>query len=127
MTTVRAAPFQQSNIFGLPLVDEIAHDGTGVIHAVRIATAAQLSPGCEFIDYAIVPPGTSIGDHRHAPHEEEFYLVLSGTGTMRLEDETFPVSAGDLIRNLPGGLHGLANDGIEDLRLFIFAFTQTLE
>jgi len=124
---VRTAPFRRCNIFALSLMPEIAHDGDGYIRAVRIAAGDELTNGCEFIDYAVVPPGTSIGDHRHAAHEEEFYLVLSGSGVMRLEDETFPVAAGDLVRNLPGGLHGLANTGSEDLSLFIFAFTQPLE
>lgn len=117
------APFRRCNVFSLPLREEIAHDGWGWIGAVRIAAGDQLAGACEFIDYAELPPGTSIGDHRHPADEEEFYLVLSGAGTMRLEDETVPVVAGDLVRNPAGGLHGLVNTGARPLRLFVFAFT----
>jgi len=108
------------NIFRLPLGPEIAHGGVGTIGAVRIARAAELAGACDFIDYAELPPGTTIGDHRHGPTEEEYYLVLAGTGRLRLEDDVFPVTAGDLVRNPPGGLHGLRNTGPEPLRLFVF-------
>jgi mannose-6-phosphate isomerase-like protein (cupin superfamily) len=108
------------NIFTLPMLAESAHGGDGLINAVRIARAGDMAGACDFIDYAEVPPGTSIGDHRHGPHEEEFYLILAGRGLLRLEDQTREVSAGDLIRNPPGGLHGLRNGGDEPLKLFVF-------
>ncbi|CAM3726309.1 cupin domain-containing protein [Kibdelosporangium persicum] len=120
MTRQATQEFHRCNIFRLPLRPEVAHGGTGVIEAVRIATGETVDGGCDFIDYAVVPAGTSIGDHRHRLDEEEFYLVLSGIGTMRLEDRTFPVTAGDLVRNPPGGLHGLVNAGPDPVRLFIF-------
>jgi mannose-6-phosphate isomerase-like protein (cupin superfamily) len=109
------------NIFQLPLEQVTAHDGTGVVRAVRIAAGASIAGGCEFIDYAEVSPGSCIGDHRHPVSEEEYYLVLAGLGTMRLESATVTVTAGDLVRNPPGGLHGLVNTGGETLQLFIFA------
>lgn len=121
------APFRIRNILTLPRAQEIAHNGSGYISAVRVAARAELAGSFEFIDYAEVPPGSSIGDHRHSAQEEEFYLVLSGTATMRLEADTVAVTAGDLIRNPAGGLHGLTNTGGEVLRLFIFALTLALE
>lgn len=108
------------NIFQLPLRSEIAHRGRGTIRAVRIARAADLAGACDFIDYAELPPGTTIGDHRHGPLEEEYYLVLDGSGLLRLEEEVIPVTSGDLVRNPPGGLHGLRNTSTEPLRLFVF-------
>jgi mannose-6-phosphate isomerase-like protein (cupin superfamily) len=115
--------FSRCNLFTLPLEPTIAHGGTGPIEAVRIATRADLEGGCEFIDYAVVPPGAAIGFHEHPPDEQEYYLVLGGGGRMRLEDEEFTVTAGDLVRNPGGGGHGLSNTGAEDLRLFVFAVT----
>jgi mannose-6-phosphate isomerase-like protein (cupin superfamily) len=108
------------NIFTLPLLPESAHGGDGLVNAVRIARAGDLAGACDFIDYAEVPPGTSIGDHRHGPDEEEFYLILAGRGLLRLEDRTGEVAAGHLIRNPPGGLHGLRTIGDEPLKLFVF-------
>lgn len=115
-----AAPFSRAGLYSLPLRFEPAHDGAGATGAVRVASGAQVQGCCHFIDFAELPPGASIGDHRHADDEEEYYLVLSGTGTMRLEDEYFPVHPGDLVRNPPGGLHGLRNTGAERIRLFVF-------
>jgi mannose-6-phosphate isomerase-like protein (cupin superfamily) len=123
MTRAEVGEFHRCNVFRVPLRPEVAHAGTGTIEAARIATGEMVAGACDFIDYAILPPGTSIGDHRHRADEEEFYLVLAGTGTMRLEDETFPVTAGDLVRNPPGGLHGLVNTGPDPVRLFIFELT----
>jgi mannose-6-phosphate isomerase-like protein (cupin superfamily) len=117
---VRADVFRKCNIFTLPLRPEVAHDGVGHIAATRIVTGEDLAGACAFIDYVELPPGTSIGDHRHGADEEEFYLVLGGTGVMRLDDETFEVTAGDLVRNRPGGLHGLVSTGPDPLRLFVF-------
>lgn len=109
------------NIFRLPLEQVTAHDGTGVVRAVRVAAGDSIAGECEFIDYAEVSPGGCIGDHRHPVSEEEYYLVLAGRGTMRLESATVTVTAGDLVRNPPGGLHGLVNTGEETIQLFIFA------
>lgn len=117
----KPAPFRRCNLFAVRLREEIAHGGEGLIEAARLATREELAGGCEFLDYAVLAPGTSIGDHRHPAHEEEYYLVLAGTGVMRLEADTFEVAAGDLVRNPAGGLHGLTNTGREPLSLFIFA------
>jgi mannose-6-phosphate isomerase-like protein (cupin superfamily) len=108
------------NLRTLQLADQPAHAGTGYIRFARIAQRGDVVGACNFIDYAIVPPGASIGDHRHAVNEEEFYLVLSGTAVMRRESELVSVRAGDFIRNPPGGLHGLRNEGPEDVELFVF-------
>jgi len=69
---------------------------------------------------ALLPPGASIGLHRHRDDEEEFYLVLEGTGTMRCDGEEFPVRPGELVRNPPGGAHTLRNTGDVPLRIFVF-------
>jgi mannose-6-phosphate isomerase-like protein (cupin superfamily) len=110
----------RSNLFRLRLEPTVAHGGTGTIEATRFATRDDLAGPCNYLDYAVLPPGTSIGEHRHGPDEEEYYLVLSGRGSMRLEDRELAVVAGDLVRNPPGGRHGLVNDGDQPLALFIF-------
>ncbi|MGP3948508.1 cupin domain-containing protein [Streptomyces sp. 7N604] len=72
------------------------------------------------MDYVEVEPGGSIGRHLHGPDEEEFYLVLDGHGWMYLDGIETAVRAGDLVRNRPGGEHGLTNVGDDTLRLFVF-------
>ena len=113
-------PYNRSNLRRVQLSDVQAHGGDGLIRFARLADRESLVGGCNFIDLAELPPGTSIGPHTHARTEEEFYLVLQGRGEMTRNGETFLVESGDLIRNPPGGTHSLRNTGTEALRIFVF-------
>jgi mannose-6-phosphate isomerase-like protein (cupin superfamily) len=113
-------PFSRCNLDALPLARKNAHGGEGLIQFRRIADAASLAGGCNFIDLAVIPPGVTIGRHRHADDEEEFYLVLAGRGRMFRDGEEFEIGPGDLVRNRPGGEHGLRALGPEPLKLFVF-------
>ena len=108
------------NLSRLELVDIQAHGGDGLIRFARIVDRTAVEGDCNFIDLAELPPGSSIGQHSHAMSEEEFYLILDGTGEMTRNGEVFPVTAGDLIRNPPGGTHSLRNTGLQSLRIFVF-------
>jgi mannose-6-phosphate isomerase-like protein (cupin superfamily) len=61
--------------------------------------------------------GSSIG--YHVQKEEEVYYILSGTGEMNMNGETFSVRSGDAILTHPGSSHGLKQEGKEDLVLII--------
>ncbi|HKE16416.1 MAG TPA: cupin domain-containing protein [Kofleriaceae bacterium] len=108
------------NLRDLALAEVQAHGGKGLIRFARIADVGDLAGPCNFVDYAEVPPGASIGRHRHGDDEEELYLVLEGAGEMWRNGEIFAVRGGDLVRNPPGGEHGLRNTGDTALRLFVF-------
>jgi mannose-6-phosphate isomerase-like protein (cupin superfamily) len=112
--------FDRCNLGSLPLENVQAHGGEGLIRFVRVADRSALLGGCNFIDLAELPPGTSIGTHTHRSSEEELYLVLEGSGHMVRNGEAFDVAAGDLIRNPPGGTHSLRNTGAGPLRIFVF-------
>jgi mannose-6-phosphate isomerase-like protein (cupin superfamily) len=118
-STVPPRALVRCNLRELPLSQVRSHGGDGEIRFARVAAADAFAGGAHFVDYAELPPGTSIGRHRHADDEEELYLVLDGTGTMWRDGEQFGVTAGDLIRNRPGGEHGLCNTGTQPLRLFV--------
>jgi mannose-6-phosphate isomerase-like protein (cupin superfamily) len=112
--------YDRSNLTRVELSNLRAHGGEGLIRFARLADRQSIVGGCNFIDLAELPPGTSIGPHTHAGSEEEFYLVLHGLGEMTRNGETFTVEPGDLIRNPPGGTHSLRNTGTEALRIFVF-------
>lgn len=112
--------FDRCNLHELPLSHVQAHGGEGVIAFHRVTEPTAMRGFCNFIDLAVLPPGTSIGRHTHSRTEEEFYLVLAGSGTMWRDGAEFPVHAGDLIRTPPGGSHSLANHGSVPLRIFVF-------
>ncbi len=111
--------FDRCNLSELAMEHGPQHDGEGEIFFRRIAARQDLDGPCNFIDYAEIPPGCSVGRHHHEPDEEEFYLVLGGEGEMWRDGEVFRVRAGDLIRNKPDGTHGLMNVGSEVIRLFV--------
>jgi mannose-6-phosphate isomerase-like protein (cupin superfamily) len=98
-------------------VDVVAHDGSGCVRTTRVIDTAHRS-GFRFIDLTEIPPGSSVGVHRHGD-DEEVYVIISGTGRMLLDGETFEVGPGDVIRNVPGGTHGLANTGSEPLTMVV--------
>jgi mannose-6-phosphate isomerase-like protein (cupin superfamily) len=112
--------FDRCHLDRLDLQSIQAHGGEGLIRFARVADRGALEGGCNFIDLAELPPGTSIGPHSHDRSEEEFYLILAGSGRMTRNGDVFEVQAGDLIRNPPGGTHSLRNTGTEPLRIFVF-------
>jgi quercetin dioxygenase-like cupin family protein len=103
----------------LPRVSKVAHDGAGEVEVAQVVPTNELASALEFIEYVEVPPGASIGHHRHGA-DEEVYVVLDGRATMTIENERHDVSSGDLILNPSGGAHGLVNDSAEPVRLLIW-------
>lgn len=117
---MNAGSFDRVNLAEVATASTVAHDGDGEIRFARLVERAQTEGTCNFVDLAVLPPGASIGRHRHATDEEEYYLVLEGDGTMWRNGDEFDVRQGDLVRNPPGAEHGLRNTGTTDLRLFVF-------
>lgn len=117
--------FDRANLHTAPHERVTAHGGDGQIEFCRLVESGALAGGVNFIDHAVLPPGVSIGRHRHAVDEEELYLVLSGEGVMWRDGAEFAVQRGDLVRNPPGGAHGLRNTGDGPLELFVIELTTT--
>ena len=65
---------------------------------------------------ARVPVGGSTLEHYY-PKTEAIYYITSGSGRMRIEDETREVQPGDAIAIPPGRRHKIWNTGKEPLRL----------
>jgi mannose-6-phosphate isomerase-like protein (cupin superfamily) len=99
-------------------VTMIAHGGIGKIQTARVEQAPS-RPACNFVDLTVMPPGSTIGVHRHGPDNEEIYIIISGTGRMRLENQAFFVGPGDVIVNSANGAHGLENVGETELHLVV--------
>jgi mannose-6-phosphate isomerase-like protein (cupin superfamily) len=108
------------NINTVPVEPTCAHGGEGLIRFCRLVESSEVKGAVNFIDLAELPPGVSIGRHSHEKNEEEYYLILEGTGWMHQNGTEFEVSTGDLIRNPPGGTHSLVNTGDQKLRIFVF-------
>ena len=84
-----------------------AHDGMGEIRFRRLWDQDRFATGWGFVDHALVGPGTSVGYHRHDT-VQECYLILGGTGVMKVDGAVFEVGPGTCVPNRLGGSHGLA-------------------
>ncbi|QIN83464.1 cupin domain-containing protein [Rubrobacter tropicus] len=64
---------------------------------------------------AKMPPGGTLGEHRH--RQAEVYLVLSGSGCVRVDGEEAPIEAGSAVF-IPGdAAHSCENTGASELRV----------
>ena len=88
----------------------------------RIGSAIGASKlGCQL---HIVPAGKKAFP-RHAHHvNEEMFYVVSGEGTYRLGEETYPIRAGDVMSAPAGDVstaHQIVNTGSDELRYLGFS------
>jgi uncharacterized cupin superfamily protein len=68
----------------------------------------------------LAPGQTPCPYHSHSA-QWEFYHVISGKGSVRHQDGTTAIEAGDAFLFKPGEPHQLTNDGTEDLILYVVA------
>jgi quercetin dioxygenase-like cupin family protein len=100
---------------------ERCHEGSGAIHWIGVLDGE--SPGgkqLRFIHDDVLPPGTSIGIHRHTK-DQEYYYIVSGRGIMTLDGREYEVAAGDIAAVFPGGSHGLENRSDGDIRVIVIS------
>ncbi|NKB66205.1 MAG: cupin domain-containing protein [Candidatus Latescibacteria bacterium] len=99
-----------------------SHDGKGEIGARMIWGSQDFQSNFGFLGHALLPPGTSVGYHRHE-RMEECYVIAQGSGRMTEDGETREVFAGDVILNKLGSSHGIYNHTTEELELVVVAVT----
>jgi mannose-6-phosphate isomerase-like protein (cupin superfamily) len=95
------------------------HEGEGIVKNVSLFTDHDFSSKLRFINYTILPSGTSIGVHKHGK-DEEVYVILEGQGLMEVDGEQREVRCGDVIVNKAFGEHGLVNNSEGELKIFVF-------
>lgn len=59
-------------------------------------------------------PGKATSGHSHAG-QEEVYNFVKGKGQMKIENEVFPVSEGDMVLIEDGKFHQVINNSAENL------------
>ncbi len=97
------------------------HEGTGILDWTNVLDGNELTRRhLNFFHDDVLAPGVSIGIHQHE-QDEEYYYIISGKGMMTLDDQQFPVKTGDITAVYPGGVHGLENNGDEDLRIIVIS------
>lgn len=99
-------------------LQQSSHGGEGPVALYEIWGGSEFASNVDFVDRVVVPPGSTIGTHRHGENEE-MYVVLSGRATMTIEGEPVTVGAGDMILNPAFGEHGLVNDSDADIDILV--------
>lgn len=114
----RAAPV--SNLYAHHLRPEAGcHGGAGSVAVFRPYLRAESNELVDFIDLVVVPPGATIGRHRHGDNTE-WYVILSGCGSMWFDHAEREVGPGDILVNPPYGEHGLTNQSAGEIQLLVF-------
>lgn len=96
----------------------IAHGGNNDIFFKRVLEKSKKS-AFNFLDLVIIPVGSDIGLHTHAPDNQEVYIIISGEGEMIVNEEKYNVVSGSVIVNPIGGTHSLRNSGKTDIYLVV--------
>jgi uncharacterized cupin superfamily protein len=85
-----------------------------------VADVGQIGPaigaeklGCTLV---VVPPGKKAWPYHLQYANEEMFVILEGTGTLRHDGETFPIKAGDVIATPVGKAHQILNTSDAELR-----------
>ncbi len=103
-----------------------AHGGKGDVGSRLIWQPEDFRSNFHSLAHCLLPPGTSIGYHRH-DGVEECYIVIEGSGRMTVDDETSEVTQWDVIPIQLEGRHGLYNHTQEDLELLVVAVSSQKE
>ncbi|MFC1650502.1 cupin domain-containing protein [Candidatus Latescibacterota bacterium] len=95
-----------------------AHGGKGPIYDTLGYIVHAHFTGKWSASPMILPPGTSIGYHRHDNHEEIFFVV-TGSARATVDDVTLDQGPGDCTICPLGSAHGIYNNGPEDLHIIV--------
>ncbi len=114
-----------------------AHGGQGLIHMKFFHQEFQRfrdiddlpdpDPSCaktmwNFIAYAELPVGSTIGRHEHVGNDE-FYIVISGEAEMEIDNEFRTIKTGDIILTRSGSYHAISKV-VKKLKFYAFEVMQ---
>lgn len=98
------------------------HGGLGSIGFRRLQDGAAFGSAIDFVDFTIVPPGSTIGRHLHVGNEE-LYLIAEGRPFVCVGTEARRLEPGDLAIVRANESHELRNDTNESVKLFVVQVT----
>lgn len=97
---------------------EAEHDGSGPIAFRRLMDESQFASALDFVDYTVIPAGSSIGRHLHIG-SEEFYFVVNGFPLINVNGRERRSEPGTLAIVRSGEWHSLINDTKSDVTILV--------
>ena len=94
------------------------HGGTGPIEFRRLLTRSDFETPIDFVDYTIIPPGSSIGVHEHEGNDE-IYFIVSGKPRIDVDGCERRIEGGGIAVVRSGQKHSLVNDTDENVAIFV--------
>jgi mannose-6-phosphate isomerase-like protein (cupin superfamily) len=92
--------------------------GEGVCRWKMLMNGMHLEGQWNSVEYVLIEPGASVGEHVHA-RTEEIYYVVSGRAVVSVDGAEIKAGSGDLITAPIGAVHSIANRGTEDMCFFV--------
>jgi mannose-6-phosphate isomerase-like protein (cupin superfamily) len=94
------------------------HGGSGHIVFRRLLDAHDFEAAVDFVDFTVVPPGSSIGLHEHRG-TEELYFIAAGEPRVEVDGCERRLSRGDVAVVHSNQAHRLINDGPEAVEILV--------
>ena len=94
------------------------HGGTGPIEFRRLLKQADFQTSVDFVDYTVIPPGSTIGRHTHAGNEE-IYFIVAGRPSVTVNGNERRLEPGSIAVVRSGQTHELVNDTTSDVAIFV--------
>src|SRR5213082_3181787 len=99
------------------------HGGRGPIEFRRLLTQADFATSVDFVDFTVVPPGSTIGAHEHSGNEE-IYFISAGAPRISVDGEERRLEEGSIAVVHSGQTHQLINDTSENVEIFVIQVRQ---
>lgn len=109
-----------------PIVNDV--EGMGATHELiggegtcrwkQLINGMHLTGPWNCVEYVVLPPGSSCGEHTHLA-TEEIYYILAGSAVMHIDGERVDVEAGDVITETIGAAHTIANHAERDMEMYV--------
>jgi len=93
----------------LPLVENM-FGGKGTVAYRRALPPEVFYTNWSYVDHLVLPEGSSVGKKRHEG-VEEFYYVVRGSGTARVNSESAEIHQGDVIPIQFNDVHSFESSG----------------
>jgi mannose-6-phosphate isomerase-like protein (cupin superfamily) len=92
--------------------------GEGVCRWKMLMNGMHLEGAWNCVEYVVIEPGGSVGEHVHL-RTEEIYYILSGRAVVTMDGVELDAVPGDLVTTPIGSSHAIANRTAVDMAFFV--------